>query len=87
MFRDISAHAMEVALCLRIQGLSQPLAPEDDGAFLHFFCQLMNKLVEAATKVMELIDAECQELLGLARTHIFSNLQHLRPDLVLLDIL
>jgi hypothetical protein len=43
--------------------------------------------VEAATKVTELIDAECRELLGLARTRIFSNLQHMRPDLVLLDIL
>jgi hypothetical protein len=37
MFRDISAHAMEAALRLGVQGLSQPPAPEDDGAFLHFF--------------------------------------------------
>jgi hypothetical protein len=38
-------------------------------------------------RVTELIDTECRELLGIAGTHIFSNLQHLRPDLDLLDVL
>jgi hypothetical protein len=74
MFRDISARAMEAARRLGIQGLGLPPAPEDDGAFLHFFSQLTDKLVEAAAKVTELIDAECWELLGLNGTSIFSNL-------------
>jgi hypothetical protein len=43
--------------------------------------------VEAATKVTELIDAECRELLGLAGTRIFSNIQRLRPDLDLEEVL
>jgi hypothetical protein len=36
---------------------------------------------------LELIDAECRELLGLAGTRIFSNLQRLRPDLNLEEVL
>jgi hypothetical protein len=36
---------------------------------------------------LELIDAECHELLGLAGTRIFSNLQRLRPDLDLEEVL
>jgi hypothetical protein len=59
------------------RGLSLPPAPEDDGAILHFFCQLSDKLVEAGTRVMELIDAECRELLGLAGMH---HLQPLAPS-------
>jgi hypothetical protein len=43
--------------------------------------------VEATVRVTELIDAECRELLGLAGTRIFSNLQHLRLNLDLLDVL
>jgi hypothetical protein len=43
--------------------------------------------VEAVARVTKLIDAECQELLGLAGMRIFSNLQRLRPDLDLLDVL
>jgi hypothetical protein len=43
--------------------------------------------VEAAARVKELIDTECRELLGMAGTRIFSNLQCLRPDLDLLDVL
>jgi hypothetical protein len=43
--------------------------------------------VETTARVTELIDAECRELLGLAETRIFSNLQHLRQDLDLLEIL
>jgi hypothetical protein len=54
---------------------------------LCFFCQLSDKLVEAAARVTELIDAEYRELLGLARTRIFCNLQRLRLDLDLLDVL
>jgi hypothetical protein len=36
---------------------------------------------------LELIDVECRELLGLAGTRIFSNLQLLCPDLNLEDVL
>jgi hypothetical protein len=43
--------------------------------------------VEASTKVSELIDAECQELLGLAGTRIFSNIQRLCPNLDLEEVL
>jgi hypothetical protein len=60
---------------------------EDDGAILRFFGQLSDKLAKAATRVMELIDTECRELLGLAETRIFSNIQHLRPDLDLEEVL
>jgi hypothetical protein len=41
----------------------------------------------ASGKVLELIDAECRELLGLMGTRIFSNLQRLRPDLDLEEVL
>jgi hypothetical protein len=44
-------------------------------------------MVEAAARVTKLFDAECQEIRGLAGTRIFSNLQHLRQDLDLLEIL
>jgi hypothetical protein len=36
---------------------------------------------------LELIDTKCRELLGLAGTRIFSNLQRLRPDLNLEEVL
>jgi hypothetical protein len=36
---------------------------------------------------LELIDAECRELLGLAGTRIFSNIQRLRPNLNLEEVL
>jgi hypothetical protein len=71
----------------RHRGPEPAPAPEDDGAILRFFYQLSDKLVEAAARVTELINAECRELLGLAGTRIFSNLQHLCPDLDLLDVL
>jgi hypothetical protein len=87
MFREVSSHIMEAARRLGIKGLILPPALEDDGAILRFFCQLSDKLVEAALRVMELIDTECRELLGMAGMRIFSNLQHLRPDLDLLDVL
>jgi hypothetical protein len=47
----------------------------------------INKLAEASAKVVELIDAECRELLGLAGTRIFSNIQRLRLDLDLEKVL
>jgi hypothetical protein len=87
MFCEVSSHVMEAARCLGIEGLILPPTPEDDGAILRFFNQLSNKLVEATVRVAELIDTECRELLGMAGTRIFSNLQRLRPDLDLLDIL
>jgi hypothetical protein len=74
MFNDISVHVMEAARRLGIEGLSLPPAPEDDGAILHFFGQLTDKLAEATARFTELIDAEYRELLGLARMRIFSNL-------------
>jgi hypothetical protein len=49
--------------------------------------QLADKLADASAKVAELIDAECRELLGLAGTRIFSNIQRLRPDLDLEEVL
>jgi hypothetical protein len=64
-----------------------PTVPEDNGLILHFFGQLADKLSEALTKVAELIDAECRELLGLAGMRIFSNIQRLRPDLDLEEVL
>jgi hypothetical protein len=87
MFNDIFVPVMEAAQRLGTKGLSLPPAPEDDGAILHFFGQLTDKLVEAAARFTELIDAECRELLGLAGMHIFSNLQHLHLDLDLVDVL
>jgi hypothetical protein len=87
MFCTISARTMLAARHLGVQGLSQPPAPEDDWAFLHFFSQHTDKLVEAAARFIELIDVECRELLGLTRTRIFSNLQRMFPDLDLLDVL
>jgi hypothetical protein len=86
MFLTISANAMEAARRLGVQDLSQPPALVDDGTFLHFFGQLTDKLVEAATRLMEVIDTECRELLSLAGMRIFSILQRLRPDLDLLEV-
>jgi hypothetical protein len=87
MFNDIFVCVMEAARRLGTEGLSLPPAPEDDGAILHFFGQLTDKLVEAVARFTELIDTECRELLGLAGMHIFSNLQHLHLDLDLVDVL
>jgi hypothetical protein len=61
--------------------------PKDDGLILHFFGQLSDMLAEAATKVTKLIDADCRELLGLAGTWIFSNIQRLCPNLDLEEVL
>jgi hypothetical protein len=74
MFRGFSAHIMEAAHRLGIDGLNLPTIPEDDGSILHFFNQLAEKLADASAKVTELINTECRELLGLAGTRIFSNI-------------
>jgi hypothetical protein len=87
IFRGFSACLMEAAQRLGIDGLNLASVPEDDGSILHFFGQLADKLVEASAKVTELIDAECRELLGLAGMWIFSNIQRLRPDLDLEEVL
>jgi hypothetical protein len=87
MFRGFSARVIEAAHCLGIHGLTLPTVPEDDGSIIHFFSQLSEQLAEASARVLELVDAECQELLGLAGTRIFSNLQRLRPDLDLEEVL
>jgi hypothetical protein len=87
MFRGFSAHLLEATHRLGIDGLNLPTIPKDDGSILHFFSQLAKKLADASAKVAELVDAECQELLGLAGTRIFSNIQRLRPDLDLEEVL
>jgi hypothetical protein len=40
------------------QRLEPAPAPEDDGAILRFFCQLSDKLAEAATRVIELTNTK-----------------------------
>jgi hypothetical protein len=87
MFCGFSARIMAVAHRLGIHGLNLPTVPEDDGSIMLFFSQLAEQLDGASAKVMELIDAECRELLGLARTRIFSTLQRLRPELDLEEVL
>jgi hypothetical protein len=87
MFRGFSARIMAAAHRLGIHGLNLPTVPEDDGSIMLFFSQLAEELDGASAKVLELIDAECRELLGLAGTRIFSNLQRLRPELDLEEVL
>jgi hypothetical protein len=87
MFRGFSARIMAAVHCLGIHGLNLPTVPEDDGSIMLFFSQLAEELDGASAKVLELIDAECQELPGLTGTWIFSNLQLLRPDLDLKEVL
>jgi acetolactate synthase regulatory subunit len=87
MFRGFSARVMAAAHRLGIHRLNLPTVPEDDGSIMLFFSQLAEQLDDASVKVLELIDAECRELLGLAGTRIFSNLQRLRPDLNLEEVL
>jgi hypothetical protein len=87
MFRGLSAHIMEAAHRLGIHGLNLPTVLEDDGSIILFFSQLAEQLDDASAKVLELVDAECRELLGLAGTQIFSNLQRLRPNLDLEEVL
>jgi hypothetical protein len=87
MFRGFSARVMAAAHRLGIHGLTLPTVPEDDGSILLFFSQLAEELNGASARVLELIDAECRELLGLTGTRIFTNLQRLRPDLNLEEVL
>jgi hypothetical protein len=87
MFHEFSAHIMEAVHRLGIHGRNLPTVPEDDGSIILFFSQLAKELDDESTKVLELIDAECRELLRLAGTRIFSNLQCLRPDLNLEEVL
>jgi hypothetical protein len=87
MFLRFSARVMAAAHRLGIHGLNLPTVPEDDGSILLFFSQLVEELDGASSKVLDLINAECRELLGLAGTRIFSNIQRLRPDLNLEEVL
>jgi hypothetical protein len=87
MFHRFLARLMEAAHRLGIEGLNLPTVPEDDGSILHFFSQLAKKLADASAKVSELVNTECRELLGLAGTRIFSNIQRLRHDLDLEEVL
>jgi hypothetical protein len=87
MFHGFSALVMEAAHRLGIHGLTLPTVPEDDRSIIHFFSQLAEQLADASAKVLELVDAECRELLGLAGTRIFSNLQRFHLDLDLEEVL
>jgi hypothetical protein len=87
MFRGFSARVMAAAHRLGIHGMNLPTVPEDDGSVMLFFSQLAEQLDGASARVLELIDAECRELLGLAGTRIFSNIQRLRPNLNLEEVL
>jgi acetolactate synthase regulatory subunit len=87
MFRGFSARVMEAAHRLGIHGLNLPTVPEDDGSMMLFFSQLAKELDVASARVLDLIYAECRELLGLAGMRIFSNLQRLRPELDLEEVL
>jgi hypothetical protein len=86
MFCGFSARVMAAAHRLGIHGLNLPTVPEDDGSIMLFFSQLVEELDGASAKVLELIDTECRELLGLAGTRIFSNIQRLCPDLNLEEV-
>jgi hypothetical protein len=87
MFCGFSARVMAAAHRLGIHGLNLPTVPKDDRSVMLFFSQLAEQLDGASAKVLELIDAACRELLGLAGTRIFSNLQRLRPNLNLEEVL
>jgi hypothetical protein len=87
MFRGFSARVMVAAHRLGIHELNLPTVPEDNGSIMLFFSQLAKELDDASAKVLELIDAECRELLGLTGMQIFTNLQRLRPNLNLKEVL
>jgi hypothetical protein len=78
---------MVAAHRLGIHGLTLPTIPEDDGSIIHFFSELAEQLADASAKVLEPVDTVRRELLGLAGTWIFSNLQRLHPDLDLEEVL
>jgi hypothetical protein len=87
MFRGFSARVMAAVHHLGIHRLNLPTVPEDNGSIMLFFSQLAEELDGASARVLDLIDAECRELLGLAGTRIFSNIQRLRPHLNLEKVL
>jgi hypothetical protein len=87
MFHGFSARVMAAAHRLGIHGLNLPAVLEDDGSIMLFFSLLAEELDGASVKVLELIDAECRELLGLAGMRIFSNIQRLCPALNLEEVL
>jgi hypothetical protein len=87
MFRGFSARVLAAVHRLGIHGLTLPTVPEDNGSILRFFSQLAEELDGASAKVLDLVDTECRELLGLAGMRIFSNIQRLRPDLNLEEVL
>jgi hypothetical protein len=87
MFRGFSARIMEAAHRLGIHGLNLPTVPKDDGSIILFFSQLAEQLDDALAKVLELVNAKCRELLGLAGTRILSNLQRLCANLDLEEVL
>jgi hypothetical protein len=64
MFCGFSACIMAAPDRLGIHGLNLPTVPEDDGSIMLFFGQLAEQLDGASAKVLELVDAECRELLG-----------------------
>jgi hypothetical protein len=74
MFRGFSARVMAAAHRLGIHGLNLPTVPEDDGSIMLFFSQLADELDGASARVLDLIDAECRELLGLTGTRILTNI-------------
>jgi hypothetical protein len=87
MFHGFSARIMAAAHRLGIHGLNLPTVPEEDGLIMLFFSQLAEQLDGISAKVLELINAKCRELLGLAGMRIFSNLQRLRPELDLEEVM
>jgi hypothetical protein len=87
MFHEFSAHVMEAVHRLGIHRLNLPNVPEDNRSIILFFSQLAEQLDDASAKVLEFIDTECRELLGLVGTWIFSNLECLCPDLDLEEVL
>jgi hypothetical protein len=87
MFRGLSARVMSAAHRLGIHGLNLPTVPEDDGSIMLFFSQLADELDGTSARVLDLIDAECRELLALAGMRIFTNLQRIHPAINLEEVL
>jgi hypothetical protein len=87
MFCGFSARVMVAAHRLGIHGLNLSTIPEDNGSMMLFFSQLAEELDGASSRVWDLTNGECRELLGLAGMRIFSNLQRLRPELDLEEVL
>jgi hypothetical protein len=81
MFCAFSARVLAVAHRLGIHGLNLPTVPDDDGSMMLFLSQLAEELDGVSARFLDLIDAKCRELLGLAGMRIFSNHQHDHPSL------